>query len=167
MSKNLNWVCVYTNYRMENLVLKQIKESGLDVYFPKYKRTVNHARKIIEKIYPLFPRYLFVKTSHQEMFVKIKTMRGVSDYIKNKTGLPQKLSDEVIKKLKSTENNEGFINYSRFTQGQKIKINNRSIRNFKGSFLNKICKDNAQVLIEFLGREHKIITPYSSIDHII
>ena len=167
MSNNVNWICIYTNYNMENLVSKQIKELGLDVYLPKFKRTVSHARKIIEKIYPLFPRYLFVKTSHQETFVKIKKIRGVSDYIKNKTGLPQKLSDEVIQELKSRENTDGYINYSKFTLGQNIKINNGIIRNINASFLNKICKDNAKVLIEFLGREHQIITPYSSIDHII
>ena len=151
---------------MENYVSKQIIDLGLDVYYPRYKKSISHARKIIDKIYPLFPRYLFVKTINNELLVKIRSLRGVSDFIKNYRGSPQKLSNEDIKNLKSRENKEGYINYNCFLEGQKIRINKTKIFNLKASFVKKICRDNAEVLIELLGREHKIIAPYSSIDQI-
>ncbi len=166
MKNNFNWICIYTNTKMENYVSKQINDLGLDVYFPRYKKSISHARKIIDKIYPLFPRYLFVKTLNNELLVKIRGLHGVSDFIKNNRGSPQKLSNEDIKRLKLRENKEGYINYNRFLEGQKIRINKAKIFNLKASFVKKICRDNAEVLIELLGREHKIIAPYSSIDQI-
>ena len=166
MKSNLNWICVYTNVRMEIFVFNQIKDLGLDVYLPKYKKSVSNARKIIDKIYPLFPRYLFVKILTRESFSKIKNLRGVSDFIKNDSGIPHKVSSDIIDSIKSRENSEGYINYLRFYEGQNIKITKRNFINLRASFLKKICKDKAKVLIELLGREHPIITPYSSIDQI-
>lgn len=151
---------------MEIFVFNQIKDLGLDVYLPKYKRSISHARKIIDKIYPLFPRYLFVKILTRESFSKVKNLRGVSDFIKNDTGIPHKVSNDVIQSIKSRENSEGYINYLRFYEGQNIRFTKRNFIHLKASFLNKISKDNAKVLIELLGREHHIITPYSSIDQI-
>ena len=150
--------------RMENTVFSQISNIGLDVYLPKYKKNISHARKIIEKIYPLFPRYLFVKSFNNETFLKIKNLRGVSDYLKNKIGYPHFIKDDTIRNLKNRENSDGFINQDNFYKGQNILIGKGKIRNFQGSFLSNICKDNAKVLVELLGREHCIIAPRDSLD---
>ena len=42
---NKNWLCIYTNAREEHLAFQELLMQGLNLYFPRYKRTVRHARK--------------------------------------------------------------------------------------------------------------------------
>jgi len=55
------WHIIYTQTYKEKYLDYQIKNLGLKTYLPLYKRSVSHSRKVIEKTYSLFPRYLFVK----------------------------------------------------------------------------------------------------------
>ena len=59
MKKKNNWFCIYTNARQEQLAFQELLLKDIDIYFPRYRRTVHHARKSQEKLFPLFPRYFF------------------------------------------------------------------------------------------------------------
>ena len=56
---NNNWFCIYTNAREEQIAFNELLIQGLKIYFPRYRRTIRHARKSQEKIFSLFPRYFF------------------------------------------------------------------------------------------------------------
>ena len=57
---SITW-CVARTQLLKELVAKQhLTEQGYEVYLPRFKKICRHARKVEEKLVPLFPRYVFV-----------------------------------------------------------------------------------------------------------
>lgn len=163
---NNNWFCIYTNPREEQIALNELINQGLDVYFPKYLRTVSHARKIQEKIFPLFPRYFFVLEKENVSFSLIKRTRGVANYIHQNDGTPVRVKQEIIDFIKSRENSYGYvkINNQRFIKGDKIVVTNGTFSNLSAVFLKQSGEERANIILEFLGRENILDMPLEHID---
>ena len=54
------WYIIHTLVNNETKALYNLSRQNFLVYMPKYKKVINHARKIKTVFKPLFPRYLFV-----------------------------------------------------------------------------------------------------------
>ena len=54
------WYTISTITHKELKATLNLKRQNFDVYYPKYKKMIKHARKIQTVIRPLFPGYLFV-----------------------------------------------------------------------------------------------------------
>lgn len=67
------WFAVYTRFKREKIVLKQLMEKGIDAYLPlsTYKRV--YTRKIKKIELPLISCYVFVKIFHSEYFSVLST----------------------------------------------------------------------------------------------
>ena len=163
---NNNWFCIYTNAKEEQIAFHELLNLGLDIYFPRYKRTIKHARKCHEKIFSLFPRYFFAKNSNNVSFSSIKSTRGVSDYLHNCDGSPFRVKQEVIDIIKSREDSSGFIkiNNQRFTNGDNIVLTKGILTSIKAIFLNQSDSESGKILINLLGREHILPTPLDYLD---
>ena len=57
----MDWYVIYTHPCKEFFSEKNLNRLNFFTYVPKFKKKINHARKITIKIKPLFPRYIFVK----------------------------------------------------------------------------------------------------------
>ncbi len=165
---NNKWICIYTNAREENIAFNELLKIGLNLYFPRYKKTVSHARKIIEKIYPLFPRYLFAQLSKEICFSLLKRTRGLADYMHDAYGIPTTVNNKIIHYLKNREDIEGFIqlNNDRFKKGDRITITQGYLKNIPAVFLNQSDEERVKILLELMGREHILKMPLNYIDRL-
>tara|TARA_Y100000590_G_C15462936_1_gene917185 strand:+ start:341 stop:859 length:519 start_codon:yes stop_codon:yes gene_type:complete len=164
--KNNSWFCIYTNPREEQIALHELINQGLHVYFPKYIRTISHARKIQKKIFPLFPRYFFALETNEVSFSLIKRTRGVANYVHQNDGNPIRIKQEIIDFIKSRENSSGYIqiNNDRFTKGDKILVTNGTFTNLSAIFLKQCGHERAKIIVELLGRENILQMPLNHID---
>jgi len=138
----------------------------LDIYFPRYRRIVNHARKSQEKIFPLFPRYFFALENIDISFSSINRTRGVAKYIHQHDGSPVPIRQQVIDFIKSREGSCGYIqlNNQRFIKGDKIVLTNGIFTNLSAIFLNQSDEERAKIILEFLGRKHVLPMPLDYLD---
>ena len=163
---NNNWFCIYTNAREEQIAFHELLTQGIEIYFPRYKRIVKHARKSQEKIFSLFPRYFFALETEETSFSNIKRTRGVADYIHTYDGSPFRIKQEIIDQIKSREDPNGYIqiNNKRFAKGDKVILTKGILSTLNAIFLNQSDSKSGKVLLELLGREHILSTPLDYLD---
>ena len=161
-----NWFCIYTNANEEHIAFNELLLKGLKIYFPRYKRTIKHARRSQEKIFSLFPRYFFALENENVHFSSINRTRGVSSYLHNDDGSPITVKQEVIDFIKSREDSNGYIqlNNERFSKGDKLVLTRGIFSSLKAIFLKQCNSENARIVIEFMGREHVLPTPLEYLD---
>ena len=163
---NKRWFCIYTNAREEQIAFQELLLQGLDLYFPRYKRKVNHARKSQEKIYPLFPRYFFALQNNEISLSSLKRTRGLANYIHYHDGTPVFVHQEVINFLKAREDSCGYIqlNNQRFNQGDTVVVTEGIFTRLSAVFLHQKDVERARIMLEFMGREHIVSIPLDSLD---
>ena len=166
MKKNNNWFCIYTNHREELIAFNELLMKGLELYFPRYIRTVKHGRKSQEKIFSLFPRYFFALKNNEISFSSIKSTRGVSSYVHYNDGTPMRVKQELIDFIKSREDSKGYIqlNDQRFIRGDKLILTKGIFANSNAIFHNQEDATRASIVLKFMGREHILPTPLDYLD---
>lgn len=95
---NPSWYVVYTYPQAEKQVRNKVNELGYETFLPMQKevRQWSDRKKEIET--PLFPNYVFVKTSSQERFNLMK-VRGLVNFI-SFGGSPVSIPEEEIESIK-------------------------------------------------------------------
>ena len=163
---NNNWFCIYTKAREEQIAFNELLIQGLKVYFPRYRRTIRHARKSQEKIFSLFPRYFFALENEKVSFSSIKRTRGVADFIHNYDGSPMRVKQEIIDLIKSREDSNGYIqiNNQRFNKGDQVIFTRGILSSLRAIFLKQSNSESGRIILELLGREHTLSTPLDCLD---
>jgi len=160
------WHIIYTQTYKEKYLDYQIKNLGLKTYLPLYKRSVSHSRKVIEKTYSLFPRYLFVKFDvNKSTYNHLKKLHGLEEFIRSDSKLVT-ISDEIIKKIKDKEDEGGYIDITKFfdlIKGKKYKFSNGSLKNLHGIFLGKF-NDKFKFLVQMFNKELELTLPNFSFE---
>ena len=54
------WYVVQTLHHREKVAERHLREQGFRSFFPQFRRTARHARKLREVVAPVFPGYIFV-----------------------------------------------------------------------------------------------------------
>jgi len=161
------WYVAHTQPLKEIYAQSHLLQQGFDVYLPCIKKIRKHARKVDEIIAPLFPRYLFVNfDQNTDPWSKINSTRGVSYLITNNSS-PTSLSDKIISDLKFQENKDGIVPLSCisvFTKGEQVRITDGSFKYHKAIFENFSDNDRVLILLNFLGREIKVLVPAYAIE---
>ena len=161
-----NWFCIYTKPREELIAYNELTIKGIEIYFPRYKRIIRHARKSENKIFSLFPRYLFAHENNHFSYSLINRTRGVSNYVHYNDGSPMRVKQEIIDFIKSREDSKGYIklNEHRFTKGDKVIFTKGIFANLRAVFQKQNDSGRANILLKFLGREHILPAPLDYLD---
>ncbi len=56
----ISWCVAHTQPLKESIAQQHLLDQGYEVYMPRFKKTVRHARKVEEKLVPLFPPHISV-----------------------------------------------------------------------------------------------------------
>ncbi|KAB8028049.1 transcription termination/antitermination protein NusG [Fluviispira multicolorata] len=161
------WYVAHTQPLKEKYAKSHLLEQDFEVYLPCIKKIRRHARKVDEVLAPLFPRYLFVKFDiEKDRWSKINGTRGISSLI-TANYVPVQLSEQIIYELKKNENKDGILPISSlelFSKGDKVKIVEGSFKDHNAIFESFTDKDRVQLLLNFLGREMKVLLPVTLIE---
>ena len=155
----MNWLCFQTNAKKEFIAFQSLRSSGFEVILPYYMKIVKHARKQITKPYPIFPSYGFLLyDGDKSLLYKIKYTRGIKDYLKFENGEPQIVPQNIIDTIKSLKQNDGtyILDPNRLKPGDDVIINNGVFKGLKAVFGENIDQKRSELLVNLLGRIHKI-----------
>ncbi|WP_035544531.1 MULTISPECIES: transcription termination/antitermination NusG family protein [Holospora] len=165
---NITWCVVHTQPLKESIAQKHLLDQGYEVYFPRFKKVCRHARRVEEKLVPLFPRYIFLGLDlNLVRWRSINGTRGVSYLLMCDALNPAQVEADVIYRLQEKEIGDGIVPISslvNFVKGEKVRILEGAFADQTGIFQSIDDNSRAQVLLTFLGREIKMSLPVFSIE---
>ena len=161
------WYVVYTQPSREIFAQQNLKDQGFDVYLPLFKKIRRHARKVEEVLAPLFPRYLFASlTMEAQGWRCINGTRGVVCVLtQNET--PSVVPSSVVEAFKAQESKEGVVtlnSLTNFVKGDKVRVLEGAFEGLSGTVDALDDKRRVQLLLDFLGRDVKVLLPEYSVE---
>ncbi len=159
------WFVVQTKPRQESVAELNLLRQGYRTYCPRILHKRRHRgswRRIIE---PMFPRYLFICLEQgRDNFAPIPFTRGVSGLVRF-GGIPRAIADTLIEELKCREDKEHNIalDSSPWRSGDEVEIQDGALRGLRGLFVAESGAERVVLLLNLLGREHRVILAQDSI----
>src|SRR5437868_2343189 len=129
------WYVVYTNIKCEFRAEQGLKAKGYDVFLPRAKRWIRHARRKKERLVPLLPRYLFVGFDINQMpWYEIRNTDGVEGVL-SINSIPVAVPAAAIDDLRALETIGVFDETTevlRLKAGDPVKL-------VQGPFAGHVC----------------------------
>ena len=108
--ENITWCVAHTHPLKEPSAQKNLLDQGYAVYMPRFKKICRHARKVEEKLVPLFPRYIFVGMDLDvAVWRSVNGTRGVSHLLMSDDLNPAKVPTHLIDDLRAQEISDGIV----------------------------------------------------------
>lgn len=165
---SFSWSVIHTQPLKEIVAKQHLIAQGYEVYLPRFKKLCKHARKVEEKLVPLFPRYIFVKADLDVcQWRSINGTRGVSYLLMSSDLNPAKVPDFIIGELKAQEITDGIVPINslvNFIKGEKIRITEGVFKDQIATFEFLDDKSRAQLLLNFMGRQMKMKLPLYAVE---
>ena len=160
------WYVVYTNIKCEFRAEKGLIAKGYDVFLPRAKCWIRHARQKKERVQPLLPRYLFVGFDINIMpWYEIRNTDGVEGVLSNNS-IPVAVPAAAIEDLRAMEEIGVF---DETTEVLRLRAGD-PLRLVKGPFAGHVCtlksargKKRVEVILSLFGRENVLQVPLSAL----
>ncbi len=157
VDQSLEWLVVMTKPKMEIEAKEHLIRQEFDPYLPLWvelKRRHGAWQKIQS---PMFPRYLFVRPSHQEQsLAPIRSTRGVSQLVR--FGMePAWASDGLISSIRQLEcsRNELSQGLTPFKKGDQVQVMGGPFRGASAEVFS--CgQQRVILLLQVLGKKRQL-----------
>ena len=146
-----NWHLIYTKPQQEKVALDNLTRQNYQCYLPLInKEKIWRGKKILSKE-PMFPRYLFVRLSHdaQQNWSPIRSTMGVSHLV-NFAGLAASLDDEMMDNLKLKIGNALLVKV--FSIGDKVQILKGPFKGMEAIFNTYKGEERAMLFLNFMAK---------------
>lgn len=164
----ITWCVAHTQPLKEIVAKQHLLDQGYEVYMPRFKKTVRHARKVEEKLAPLFPRYIFVGMDlSSARWRSVNGTWGVSYLIMSNDLNPAKVPTRIIDDLRAQEIENGIVPVTSlvsFVKGEKVRIVEGAFADQMAIFESMDDKSRVQLLLSFMGREMKMTLPTYAVE---
>lgn len=157
-----SWFIVNTKPKQEFVAEKNLKQLGIAVYLPVFKKKVKKNKEKVEVISPLFDGYLFAQFSINHSYHKIKYTRGVKTVLGNQDYLWTIGHDRIVD-IQSREQ-DGIVimkkNVEKFNRGDRIVIDEGDFDGWEGIFYEELPdKKRAIIMLTNVKFSSKLILP--------
>jgi transcriptional antiterminator RfaH len=145
------WFAVYTRFKREKIVLRQLLEKGINAYLPLSTHKRVYTRKIKKIELPLISCYVFVKIFHSEYFSVIST-QDVVNFVKFSQELLA-IPEREINILKAITGQNIEIEATRLIPevGDDIEICFGSLYGLRGKLVDQHNDKNVVIELEQMG----------------
>lgn len=145
------WFAVYTKFKREKQVLKQLSERGIETYLPLQSYTRRYTRKIKHVEIPLISCYIFTKIIKKD-YVPVLETPDVVNFVKlskNLIAIPNREMD-IMRRVVG-EQIEIDVEPSSYQVGDEVEIIGGNLTGLKGYLLNTESDKNFVIELENLG----------------
>ncbi len=159
------WYVVYTRARDEAWAAGNLTRQGFEVYFPKIRKEVRHARRIRSVLVPMFPRYLLVRMdTERQRWRSVNGTFGVSHII-CQGEIPASVPDQVIAAIRGREDESGVVRLvpKGLKPGDQVRVREGAFADCS-ALLKEICgQERVILLLDLMGRSVRVNVPLESI----
>jgi transcriptional antiterminator RfaH len=147
------WYVIRTRQYKERVVVQRASLFIQDVYLPLLRTKKRGLGRLIERIEPLFPCYLFARFRLDEAYYKLTRSVGVVGLV-CVGGEPCEVDTQTIQNIRSRET-DGLIvlNPKRLRPQQRVTITEGSLRGIEAVFERYLSgAERVAVLLDSIGR---------------
>jgi transcriptional antiterminator RfaH len=100
----MEWFCAMSEPRREMVAEEALRELDVaDVYLPRYTRSVVRSRRVVERVEPLFPGYLFVLVDRaRQSLYDLRKADGLRRFV-TMGGEPLRVPPNAVARLRTAE----------------------------------------------------------------
>jgi len=147
-----SWYVVHTKPGNEHRVETNLSNQEIEVFLPLLETFQYTNGKMIPKIKPLFPNYLFVKLDIDVHYYKVKWTRGVSKIL----GIgnePVPVSEKVIQTIKARMGENNLVKLDDgLEEGNIVQFTSGPFKDLMGVFDKKMSDGKrVRVLLNLIG----------------
>lgn len=152
------WYVARTKSGVEDRAASHLRNQGYDVYIPKYRRQVRHARQTRVVLRPLFPSYLFVRmTAEEGRWRPINGTVGIIGLVCF-GGVPQPMPEAALELIRAREDKSGAVSLAPddLQRGERVRLREGALSEHV-ALLEEVSDDRRVVLLmNILGREVRV-----------
>ncbi|NWF92731.1 MAG: hypothetical protein HXY46_07425, partial [Syntrophaceae bacterium] len=137
-------------HRVESHLLNQ----EIETFLPLLETHRYHNGKIVKRIKPFFPNYLFAKLDLTTHYYRVKWTRGVSKILGFGDG-PVPISEKVVQAIKERAGENNLVRLEdELKEGDVVQIASGPLKELVGIFQKKISdKGRIRILLSLIGVE--------------
>jgi len=153
MSNNLrSWFVIQTKPGNEHRVETNLSHQEIEAFLPLFETFQYAQGRLVQKIKPLFPNYLFAKLDIEAHYYKVKWTRGVSKIL----GVgcePIPISEKVIRTIKERMGENNLVRLDDgLVQGAVVQFTSGPFKDLMGVFDKKMSGGKrVRVLLNLIG----------------
>ena len=147
-----SWYVVHTKPGNEHRVETNLSNQEIEVFLPLLEVFQDSHGRIMQKIKPLFPNYLFAKLDIDVHYYKVKWTRGVNKIL----GIgsePIPISEKVIQTIKERMGENNLVKLDdRLEEGNLVEFTSGPFKDLLGVFDKKMSDGKrVRVLLSLIG----------------
>jgi transcription elongation factor/antiterminator RfaH len=148
------WYVVHTKPGNEDRVKTNLLNQEIESFLPLLKVQHYSGGKLVQRIGPLFPNYLFARLDLGTHYYKVKWTRGVNKILGSKTG-PISISERVVETIKERAGEDNLIELEDdLKDGDSIQVTSGPLKDLMGIFKRDMSsKGRVKVLLSLIGVE--------------
>ncbi len=146
------WFVVQTKPANEHRVETNLSNQEIEAFLPLFESFQYAQGKLVQKVKPLFPNYLFAKLDIEAHYYKVKWTRGVSKILGVGSG-PIPVSEKVIRTIKERMGENNLVRLDDgFVQGAVVQFTSGPFKDLMGVFDKKMSDGKrVKVLLNLIG----------------
>ncbi len=146
------WFVIQTKPASEIRVEKNLLNQGIETFLPLYETFQSCGGRLVQKIRPLFPNYLFARLDLDLHYYKVKWTRGVNKILGNEAE-PLPVSDSIVETIKSRCKGGNLVRLEEeWKEGDPVQIASGPFKDLTGIFQKKMSeKGRVRILLNLIG----------------
>jgi transcriptional antiterminator RfaH len=147
-----HWFVIQTKPGGEHRVETHLVNQKVETFLPLLEIHQYSNGKMIQKIKPLFPNYLFAKLDLEQHYYKVKWTRGVSKILGTGSG-PVPISEKAVQTIRERIGKNNLVKVEEeLTEGDVVQITSGSFKDLRGIFHRKMSdRGRVRILLNLIG----------------
>ncbi len=149
---NRLWYVIHTKPGDEDRVQTNLRNQEIETFLPFLESYQYCGGKMIQKIKPLFPNYLFARLDLELHYYKVKWTRGVSKIL-GSWNEPVPISGKVVLAIKERLGKDNLVRLEdELKDGDAIQVTSGPFKNLVGIFQKIMTgKGRVKILLSLIG----------------
>jgi len=146
------WYVLQTKPSNEHRVKINLLNQEIEVFLPLFETYQYQSKRMVRRIKPLFPNYLFAKLDIDAHYYKVKWTRGVNKIL-GVGSEPIAISEKVIETIKARMGENNLVKLEDgLEEGNIIQFTSGPFKNLMGIFDEKMSDGKrVRVLLNLIG----------------
>ncbi len=154
------WYVIQSKAHQENLVIAQLTRSGIRSFFPLIEYESMQFGRIVNRIQPLFPSYLFACFDYHHQGGQIVWNYGLKRIV-SFSGEPACVPLDVVRLIRMRADRKGIIRMNRsFSPNQPVRIVGGPFKDMEAIFVAEMSgTSRVKVLLSVMGTQPRLELP--------